>query len=49
VNITKTKQLTNMRSSGTDAKLKIALPPIKFSSEEALEYIQADESMRTYS
>ncbi|WP_041263674.1 translational GTPase TypA [Bernardetia litoralis] len=42
VNITKTKQLTNMRSSGTDSKNKIA-PPVKFSLEEALEYIQADE------
>jgi GTP-binding protein len=42
VNVTKTKQLTNMRSSGADDKVKLA-PPIKFSLEEALEYIQADE------
>ena len=42
VNITKTKKLTNMRSSGSDDKVKIA-PPIRFSLEEALEYIQADE------
>jgi GTP-binding protein len=42
VNVTKTKALTNMRASGTDDKAKLA-PPIKFSLEEALEYIQADE------
>ena len=42
VNITKTKKLTNMRSSGADEKAKIA-PAIKFSLEEALEYIQGDE------
>ncbi len=42
VNITKTKKLTNMRSSGADDKAKIA-PAIKFTLEEALEYIQADE------
>lgn len=42
VNITKTKKLTNMRSSGADDKVKLA-PPRKFTLEEALEYIQADE------
>ena len=42
VNVTKTKKLSNMRSSGADEKVKIA-PPIQFSLEEALEYIQADE------
>lgn len=42
VNVTKTKQLTNMRKSGTDDKMKIA-PPKSFSLEEALEYIQKDE------
>ncbi len=42
VNVTKTKQLTNMRASGTDAKTVMA-PPIKFTLEEALEYIGADE------
>ena len=42
VNITKTKKLTNMRSSGADDKVKIA-PAIRFSLEEALEYVQADE------
>ena len=31
-----------MRSSGADDKVKIA-PAIRFSLEEALEYIQADE------
>jgi len=42
VNITKTKKLSNMRSSGADEKVRIA-PAIQFSLEEALEYIQADE------
>jgi GTP-binding protein len=42
VNVTKTKKLSNVRASGTDDKVKLA-PPIKFSLEEALEYIQKDE------
>lgn len=42
VNVTKTKKLTNMRSSGADDKLKL-FPPLKFTLEEALEYIQSDE------
>ena len=42
VNITKTKKLTNMRASGSDDKVKI-VPAIKFSLEQALEYIQKDE------
>ena len=42
VNITKTKKLSNMRSSGNDDKVKLA-PPILFTLEEALEYIQGDE------
>ncbi|WP_068475659.1 translational GTPase TypA [Saccharicrinis aurantiacus] len=42
INITKTKKLTNMRTSGSDDKVKLA-PPIIFSLEEALEYIQGDE------
>ncbi len=42
VNVTKTKKMSNMRSSGADDKVKIA-PAIKFSLEECLEYIQADE------
>jgi len=42
VNICKTKKLTNVRAAGSDEK--IALPPaIKFSLEEALEYIRDDE------
>jgi len=41
-NVTKTKKMSNMRSSGADDKMKIA-PPIKFTLEEALEYIQGDE------
>jgi GTP-binding protein len=42
INITKTKQLTNFRSSGADDKTRI-VPAIKFTLEEALEYIQKDE------
>lgn len=42
VNVTKTKKMSNMRSSGADAKVKL-VPPIIFSLEEALEYIQGDE------
>jgi GTP-binding protein len=42
VNIQKGKKLTNMRASGSDDNVKIA-PSIKFSLEEALEYIQKDE------
>lgn len=42
INITKGKQLTNMRKSGTDEAEKIA-PKINFSLEEAMEYIKDDE------
>ncbi|MEQ8707251.1 MAG: translational GTPase TypA [Phaeodactylibacter sp.] len=42
VNLTKTKKLTNMRSSGADDKMKL-VPPKVFTLEEALEYIQEDE------
>lgn len=42
INITKGKQLTNMRASGTDDNTRIA-PAVKFSLEEAMEYIQSDE------
>ncbi|MAB48035.1 MAG: translational GTPase TypA [Flavobacteriaceae bacterium] len=42
VNVTKTKKLSNVRSAGADDKAKI-VPAIKFSLEEALEYIQKDE------
>lgn len=42
VNVTKAKQLTNMRASGADDKARI-IPPVVFSLEEALEYIKEDE------
>ena len=42
INVTKAKQLTNMRASGADEKARI-VPPIIFSLEEALEYIKEDE------
>ncbi len=42
VNVTKAKQLTNMRASGSDDKAVI-VPPKIFTLEEALEYIQDDE------
>ncbi|MFN8207354.1 MAG: translational GTPase TypA [Bacteroidales bacterium] len=42
MNINKTKKLTNIRASGTDDKAHLA-PPVRFSLEEALEYIADDE------
>ncbi|MCQ2093730.1 MAG: translational GTPase TypA [Bacteroidaceae bacterium] len=42
VNVTKAKQLTNTRASGTDEKARI-IPPVQLSLEEALEYIKEDE------
>jgi GTP-binding protein len=42
VKVTKTKKLTNIRAAGSDEKMRIA-PPIKFSLEEAIEYIREDE------
>ncbi len=42
INIVKTKKLTNMRASGSDDKVRI-VPAIKFSLEEAMEYIRVDE------
>ncbi|MBC7848076.1 MAG: translational GTPase TypA [Flavobacterium sp.] len=42
VNVTKEKKQSNVRSSGNDEKARI-IPPIIFSLEEALEYIQKDE------
>lgn len=42
VNVCKTKKLTNMRASGSDDKVMLP-PPVVFSLEECLEYIQADE------
>ena len=42
VNVTKAKQLTNMRSKSSDEKAAL-IPPKVFSLEEALEYIKVDE------
>jgi GTP-binding protein len=42
VNPCKNKNLTNVRSSGTDEALKL-LDPLKFTLEEALEFINHDE------
>ncbi|MFT5233381.1 MAG: GTP-binding protein [Candidatus Krumholzibacteriia bacterium] len=42
VNAQKAKQLSNMRASGTDRKMKVA-PAVKMSLEEALEYLNHDE------
>ena len=42
VNVTKEKKQSNVRSSGNDDKARI-IPPVIFSLEEALEYIQKDE------
>ena len=42
VNITKTKQLTNMRSKSSDESLTIA-PPRRMSLEQFLEYVNEDE------
>jgi GTP-binding protein len=42
VNVIKTKKLSNMRASGSDEKASLA-PAIKFSLDEAMEYIGEDE------
>ncbi len=42
VNVIKGKQLTNMRASGSDENI-ILTPPIKFSLEQSLEFIDDDE------
>lgn len=42
INVCKSKKLTNVRASGSDEKARI-ITPIKFSLEEALEYINSDE------
>lgn len=42
VNITKAKQLTNVRASGSDENI-ILTPPIRMTLERAIEYIQSDE------
>lgn len=42
VNVTRTKKLTNMRAAGSDDKVLLS-PAIRFSLEEAMEYIGDDE------
>ena len=42
VNPTKAKQLTNIRAAGTDENL-VLTPPIRYSLEQALEFIDDDE------
>ncbi|MCB8930578.1 MAG: GTP-binding protein TypA/BipA [Bacteroidetes bacterium ADurb.Bin141] len=42
INVCETKKLTNMRASGSDENVRIT-PKIKFSLEEAMEYIEKDE------
>ncbi len=42
INVTKAKQLTNVRASGSDEKARI-IPKVVMSLEECLEYIKADE------
>lgn len=42
VNLVKGKKLTNVRASGSDEAVKLP-PPIRFSLEEAMEYIGDDE------
>ncbi|MAZ77522.1 MAG: translational GTPase TypA [Legionellaceae bacterium] len=42
VNVTKEKQLTNVRASGSDENI-VLTPPIKFSLEQALDFIEDDE------
>jgi GTP-binding protein len=42
INILKTKQLTNVRSSGTDDAIKL-VPPLKMTLEAMMAYIQDDE------
>ncbi|MCG8392998.1 MAG: translational GTPase TypA [Pseudomonadales bacterium] len=42
VNPTKGKQLTNVRAAGTDENM-ILTPPVKFSLEQALDFIEDDE------
>ena len=42
INVTKSKQLTNVRASGSDDKARV-IPKVIMSLEEALEYIKGDE------
>jgi GTP-binding protein len=44
VNVQRAKKLTNMRASGSDRNLRIA-PPLRFSLEECLEYLNPDERL----
>ena len=42
INVTKAKQLTNVRASGSDEKARV-IPKVEMSLEECLEYIKEDE------
>lgn len=42
VNVQKTKKLTNMRAAGSEDAIRLT-PPVRFSLEEALEFINDDE------
>ena len=42
INVTKAKQLTNVRASGSDEKARV-IPKVLMSLEECLEYIKGDE------
>jgi GTP-binding protein len=42
VNVCKGKQLTNMRAAGSDENIILA-PPVKYSIEESLDFIESDE------
>ena len=42
INVTKAKQLTNVRASGSDEKARV-IPKVEMSLEECLEYIKGDE------
>ncbi len=44
VNITKEKKLTNMRSSTSDIGVRL-VPPLVFSLEQALEFLEEDEQL----
>ncbi len=42
INVCKGKQLTNMRASGND-EATVLSPPVKYSLEESLDFIENDE------
>jgi GTP-binding protein len=44
VNVTKAKQLTNVRASGSDENI-ILIPPRQFTLEQAIDYIEDDEQI----